>query len=715
MRLYQPTVKLMDLLVTQQQEANALIIPPVFVTNVHKKILKFILSQKEPDYMGAFRIFRTETNREECLEYLRATLKNNSQKIALSTFSEMYNIYMGNLGTIANERENRLKFYYYSELCKYDQSLRFESNFDNLKINDLLRNLENRQLNVELLKKLSKDFAWDYQKALIQQIKITLRTQELVFDIKTDVFGKEEVVIKSSVEAIRKSCAPYLSEITNSSLLASEMTGFIKEINFYFYEIYLVVLELIEYHKDLSMDQKLWRHILFLLKHKLTSKRRRTDQKEVDCWNKHHQDTTALPSISKYRLPFKPIMEESPEAFLSEDLNVETFEKCIPLISMHASYAKVPIDDRLENCGSQAIKNSIMELKAKMEMSTTSVWNLKPTNNAFLQSVLRMVSLIKNKSKQMAMMYFYVNHSPEGSDQVEAAYECWKFVIANEQELMSVSKYAEIAEKIKRKYPLLKTQHLLHLYGLNDEKLLQLVERPHDLINALYHHESILQVQKKDINKLCIELSELFSIDLLSLQHKLLEKWLSFAGSSIYAESDINETVYEDFIGSSQTDHVHLVTDDNVVRAHYILSSWENNSALDFLVGELGSVQGDAENQLHLYECFAKLIDNNCASHVDLIDTNKYLLAKSCHFLKQLGIQVKPEKFKDMDKVDILKKLWLSHHSNTKGLEVMSFICLGFNVHLPQVWNGILKQMVALKMVSDKFKTNENSIIMISL
>lgn len=694
----------MELLIAEQQAAKALIIPPVFVSNVNKKILKFILSQKEPDYVAAFRIFRTETNRDECLEYLRSTLKNNSQKIALSTFSEMYNIYMGNVGTIIDERENRLKFYYYSELCKYDPSLRFKSNFDNLKINDLLKDLENRQLNVELVKKLSKDFSWDYQKALIQQIKICLRNQELDFDIKTDVFGKEEIVIKCSVESISKKCAPYKSEITNTALLASEMTGFIKEINFYFYEMYLVVLELIEYSGDLSMDQIMWRNILLLLKHKFSCKRRRVEQKEIDFWNKYQQDATVLPNISKYRLPFKPLVEDAPESFLNEDLNVETFEKCIPLISIHASYFKASIDDRLELCGFQAIKNSVMELKAKMETSGSTGWNLKPTNNAFLQSILRMVSLIKDKTKRMAILVFYVNHAPEGSDQVEAAYECFKFVMANEAELMSKSKFAETVEKIKRKYPLLKTQHLLHIYGLNDDKLLQLVESPKDLINALYHHESILQAQKKDINKLCKELSELFSIDLLSLQQKLLEKWLAFAGSSVYADNDINETMYEDYIGAPQTDHVHLATDDNVARAHYILSSWKDNSALDFLVSELGSNQGENENQLQLYECFAKLIDNNCASHADCIDPKSYLLAKSCSLLKQLGLQVKPDKFKDMDKVDILKKLWISHHSNSKALEVMSFICLGFNIHLPQIWNGILKQMVALKMVNGEIE-----------
>lgn len=702
MKQHEPTLKIMQLIAEQQKLAKVLIIPQAFMENINKKIMKYLLSQKTPDYMAAFRILRYEEDRAGCTEYLRSVLKNNSQKIAYSTFSEMYNNYIGNVGTVADERQNRLKFYYYSELCKYDPALRFQTNFDGLDIDDLLKDLENLQLSVELVKKLSKDFGWDYQRALVQQIKIALKNQELEFEIKTDEFGKDEVIIKSTVELIRKKCSPYFNEITNTKLLAAEMLNFMKEINFYFYEMYLIALELVERHRDLTMEQKIYRNVLFLLKHKMTSKRRRTEQKEAEAWQKLVSENSVLPGISKYRLPFKPLMEETPEAYLNDELNVDTFERCIPLVSMHATYAKTNVEERLEVCGFQAVKNSVLELKAKMETKNGNEWNLKPTNNAFLQTILRMVSLLRDKSKRLAILYFHVNHSPEGSDQVEAAYECWKFAMENEVELRASSKYVELIDKIKRKYPLFKTQHLLHLYGLTDDKLMQLVESPTDLINALYHHESILMPQKKDINKLCGELSQLYRIDLLSLQHKLLHKWLAFVGNTSFEESDANETLYEDFIGSPtvrDSNEVDHVSDESVVRAHYILGSWNSDAAMSFLAGELSSSSINTENQLQLYECFAKLVDDRSESYMELINPADYILIRSCHYLKQFGLQYKPEKFKTADKVEILKKVWSSQFNNSKGLEVMSFICLGFNIHLPQIWNGILKQMVQLKMV----------------
>lgn len=300
----------------------------------------------------------------------------------------------------------------------------------------------------------------------------------------------------------------------------------------------------------------------------------------------------------------------------------------------------------------------------------------------------------------MAILYFNMNHAPEGSDQVEAAYECWKFGIAHEQDPTMSPTFRDLLERSKRKYPLLKTQHLLHLYGLTDDKLMQLVESPKELINALYHHKSILQPQRKDINKLCDELSQLYDIDLLSLQHKLIHMWLAFVNNT-EQEAEVNETFYEDYIGNPavEEDEVYI-SEENVIRAHYILSSWGNDSAMQFLVTELGGNSLSANNQIQLYECFAKMIDRQTESYMDLINPSNYLLIKSCHYLKQLGITMKPEKFKDLDKVELLKKIWMSHYNNSKGLEIMSFICLGFNIHLPQIWNGILKQMVSLKMVS---------------
>jgi kinetochore-associated protein 1 len=65
-----------------------------------------------------------------------------------------------------------------------------------------------------------------------------------------------------------------------------------------------------------------------------------------------------------------------------------------------------------------------------------------------------------------------------------------------------------------------------------------------------------------------------------------------------------------------------------------------------------------------------------------------------------LGYTLSQEQFSGLDKLSFLKRLWQQHANNGKALEVMAYICLGFEVYVPQIWNGILKQMVSLNMVS---------------
>lgn len=704
-----PSFKIVQHILRHQMKSHLMVMPPMFVSVLNKKIIKYILSQKEPHYMDAFIVLKAEQDRAGCFEYLRSSLKNTSQKIAFSTFSEMLSQYVGNTTSEAGERDNRLKMYYYLEICKHDPSIKYRANLEDLELTELLKDLKTRVLGIDLLKRLTRDFNWDYQQALVSQIKIILSRQVLEFEIKTDVFGKDEVTIKSTVDSIKKLCEPYMCEITNVELLKKKLISFVKDINFYFYEMYLAVLDMLEYLQNLSMDQKIWRNILLLLKHKLTAKRRAVGQFETDYWMKTQPEIGVLPNIAKYRLPFKPIIEEPLENILSEELSAENFEKFIALIQLHATLCEANVMERIEVFGLAACKNSIMEFKNKAEQRDGLGWSLKPINNAFLQSILRLVSFMRDKPKIIAMLYFVANHAPEGCDQVEAAYECYKFALKNEQELMEYPKAADVVHKIKRKYPNTKTQHLLHLYGLTDDKLMQHVENPTELINALYRHHSILLPQKKDINKLCGELAELYNINLAVLQMRLLQKLLAFAHNKSHDGADMDETVYEDYITSSDPDESVSANDENVARAHYILSSWTSSEAMNFLASELTSSSANAENQLQLYECFAKLIDDNSAPYMELINPNEYLVIKCCFYLKQLGMNYTLEKFQALDKVECLKKVWTNHFNNSKALEVMCYICLGFDIHLPQVWNGVLKQMVALNMVSLQILFNNQS------
>lgn len=58
-------------------------------------------------------------------------------------------------------------------------------------------------------------------------------------------------------------------------------------------------------------------------------------------------------------------------------------------------------------------------------------------------------------------------------------------------------------------------------------------------------------------------------------------------------------------------------------------------------------------------------------------------------------------KFRAYDKIKILKQIWSGHASNPKALNVITYICLGYNINESKIWSNVLKQMVALHMTDD--------------
>lgn len=143
------------------------------------------------------------------------------------------------------------------------------------------------------------------------------------------------------------------------------------------------------------------------------------------------------------------------------------------------------------------------------------------------------------------ILYFVASYAAEGADQVEASYECYKYAIENES-LFLDNKCQEQLKKIKRKYPILKTQHILHMYGLYDEKLMPLLENPTELICHLYHLDMILTGIKVDINAVVKEIAELYELDLGPIHFQLLQKWLAINVAKTSENSSLNETLLED-------------------------------------------------------------------------------------------------------------------------------------------------------------------------
>ncbi|XP_030370640.1 uncharacterized protein LOC115621201 [Scaptodrosophila lebanonensis] len=689
------------LLEYQNQNRCKKIISAGFVSLQLRRFFRNAMNDKDVNFIELFSMLVSDCEALAQLDKLASDVKTDQQNINFLTLSQMYNMYIEDMDNVQELKAKRIKLFYYTEFCQQDPNFKgkFNDGMDN--IEDLLKEFHNKQLNVKLLERISRDFGLDYQKLLINQILSILGSQELRYEIKHDAFGDEELIMLSSEQKMFSMCQPYLSEINKVELFTSKLKQFIEEINLYFYELYLCVIEMLEFFDSAPKEMKIWTSILHFLKHKMITRRRnRPSQLETDLWLQSQKENGVQPKIARYRLPFKPIVEQPLKDILESELNVDNCQSWFPLIQMYT--ALKGSKDISQNCDyfcMSAVKNSINEYKSKND---SDAWSLYPTNNAFLKSVLRLTKNVHSPSKVFLILYFVASYAPDGADQVEASYECWKYVKENAA-VITDPKYQEQLTKIKRKYPIIKTQHLLYVYGLPDEKLLRLVENPTELIISLYNHELILKSTKLDINTLVKDIANLHELDLDAIQFKLLQKWLSVtmepADGTMLEETFLEDQHYSENGGGDES----TKASENVIRANYLLSSWEKSQAVELLVGFIfkdGSV--NTSNQLQMYECYSKLNDGSSYFN-NRIKQRQYITIKCVHELNALGYKTNIEKFADehCNKIDILKMIWQRNAQNPLSLQVMANICLGFNIHLPKIWNGIFKRMVMANMVRE--------------
>lgn len=133
------------------------------------------------------------------------------------------------------------------------------------------------------------------------------------------------------------------------------------------------------------------------------------------------------------------------------------------------------------------------------------------------------------------------------------------------------------------------------------------------------------------------------------------------------------------------------------------MKSWAKDDARSILVNGLtynddGSLL-DSGHNLQLYDCLIKLTDKHTvAEFKSLIPDDKYVALKCVYYLKPLGFNFTIDKFRSYDKVAILKQIWSKDATNPKSLKAMCFICFGYNIFEPKLWNGILRKMIQTHM-----------------
>lgn len=287
--------------------------------SLQRKILKAVITQKQVNFTEGLNVLLSDQFSEEQFAAMKESVKlSETYTINYYTLLEKYYHIQGDRNQVLAAKRARITFCHHQELCRIDESLKYKKSLDFTSFQNLSKELKGRVLPTELLQKMSRDFGWNYEETLVSQVINLLSTQKLEFDITMDVFGKEEIQIKTSVDELMSLCQPYVNEIHDRPMLAKELKQHMKQFNFYFYELYLCTIKILEYIDQLPVDMQLWKNVLTFLVQSSTARKNRAGQTESDWWFKSSPDGAVLPKIAKYRVPFYPLIAVDLKDILGE-------------------------------------------------------------------------------------------------------------------------------------------------------------------------------------------------------------------------------------------------------------------------------------------------------------------------------------------------------------------------------------------------------------
>jgi hypothetical protein len=343
----------------------------------------------------------------------------------------------------------------------------------NMHILQSLMKLEN--VDVSLILVYCSDFELELQECLLLHLETILMTWEPVFEIEKTVDGEEVLNVLNTENEVARKCQDIIELIENKECLVKRLTSILKGLNYYNYEMYIYIINLLEQllpsHNFISKKFLL----MFLRKYKRVQGPK---QEELDEWLHSFPQSLSLPEISKWRLPFLPFMGPKPLLVLTPELNLKTYKQWIELS------AGLGTD-------TSSICSVTVEQTMRRRSPSTDEWKINSQDSLLLNQLEECVDNISNLETASACMYFVMNYMPPGADKVAAARLCYTYTQKWVQNSGGVTAKKKM-NSVKYKYLCLATTHILHQYDLNKPNYLQLVSKPLDLMVALYQDPSII-------------------------------------------------------------------------------------------------------------------------------------------------------------------------------------------------------------------------------
>ncbi|XP_064624498.1 kinetochore-associated protein 1-like [Lineus longissimus] len=577
---------------------------------------------------------------------------------------------------------------------------------------EIVKQLADIDISVSFVLEFCSDFKMDMNKALV------LYLQQLMIAKASSVQNETDL-------AWQKKANQVIECLGDSDVLADSLRHILNKLDPYDYTKLAFALTVLEEKFPDAFVDKCKKVLTSLLHYKRVSKLSEYEltygEEAVTEEQLMYEGPKTLSLLSKDRLPFHPLIHGKPWKIITPELNTKTVTFWLRLTKL----LKLSTDDMYTSTIQNVVRQRINDLRMRQNYTDEADkskcnWNNEDVDAEFYEEIRSILLKISNAELGAACASWIVKELPMGAEKVFAlkAYltltEMWSCACAagsteKEKATAAYNKYSKI-------YKRLATEQILYQHNMATDEFLQLAMSPAKLIFQLYEHPSIVERFSvpfgiyPDIHKMSDEIATINSVGVSKIRMTLVEKWLPSASDGKQEDADTTMTFnFQLNAPLMDDDNETAWADDNLKRVIYLLQNLPSESKLEQLMVFASFTHGSqqpvsSEGKLRALHCAFALADAEkvavmaqvSLSELQLMTRNlKYLVD-----LEALHIPHSMQSFEECNKERLIQGIWKTHSREGRALKLMCRLCLDFKVHDIQLWNGIIKQMLAFSMVS---------------
>ncbi|KAJ8978820.1 hypothetical protein NQ317_018911 [Molorchus minor] len=559
------------------------------------------------------------------------------------------------------------------------------------------------------------DYNLDVQAYYMEYLKSSFVNWKPRYEVKIDIDGKRNLILKKDEHSLHIQCQEIIDVIKDKEAAFALMNKIWDVANFYHYEVFICILKILSNNGRVEATRNSDMPMLIFLK----SYRRFSSpsQSEKEQWYTVFPDSQSLDPLSEFRLPFiQMLFTYDIWNIIRPEINLKSYRCWFNAVNILRKNLKK------DDICIYAVKDVMVHFKVTSGIlgENTGTWVLYPKFEDLFAEVDECLQHISDLERATSVVYHLMYHTPDGADKVNAAQLSFKYAKKYKETHPNSPDVEKAFVKVKNKYYSFSAMHILHIFQLTDNKYIQLVAQPEDLIDALYMDDKILKqadsvdLSCPDINKAVDAIAELFGMQIRQIRYNLLTRWLTISSTDI----DFDSTTTVIFPGVAKTSNI---GDDNLKRATYLCSSEKSFWQPYVLkVGLNDDNPGDSEHNNFAFKakalkCFCaisnietitRLTEGSYKDILNYIDKLSLLSELEC-----LGIALNIETLDQYNKKDLLKRL--SQIGKPAAFKVMAIICKTYVIKDLRYWEYIINNTVKLGMawqviVDDAFNLPNN-------